>query len=144
MGWAGEVLTTDFGFEIDRFERPWFWLAFVPRMVGMGWASIEAIRHHSKLRLRLNLGLADPVATNRLLLWALAALCEGLIYSAVAITILAGEPDGYLLGDAALWVSAFGACASACMWLGFFPPRQYRQWVASGTALDPHRPARRI
>jgi hypothetical protein len=143
VGWTGEVLTCDFGFDTQRFERPWFWLAFIPRMIGMGWASLEAIRHHSKLRLRLALGLADPVATNRILLWALAALCEWLIYSVVAIAILTGEPDGYLLGDAALWVSAFGVGASACMWLGFFPPRQYRLWLTSRTAPDTTSPARR-
>lgn len=128
-GWAGEVATSHFGFDAARFARPWFWIAFVPRMIGMGWASFEALLHHSKLRLRIPLGLAEPVASNRMLLWGLAALSEWLIYAAVAITILAGQPDGFLTGDAALWVSAFGASAATCMWLGFFPPRSYRRWI---------------
>lgn len=134
-GWLGEVLTTDFGFGAARFAAPWFWLAFVPRMIGMGWASFEALSHHAKLRRRVALDLADPTAANRLLLWALAALSECLIYCVVTITILAGRPDGFLTGTAALWVSAFGAIASTCMWLGFFPPRRYQRWLEGRTGL---------
>jgi hypothetical protein len=129
VGWTGEVLTTTFDFSAARFVGPWFWIAFVPRMVGVGWATFEALSHHAKLRRRMSLGLADPIASNRLLLWGLAALSEWMIYLAVMITILAGRPDGFLNGDAALWVSAFGVSAAACMWLGFFPPRGYQRWV---------------
>jgi len=135
VGWTGEVLTTDFGFSAARFAGPWFWIAFVPRMIGMGWASFEALSHHGKLRRRLALGLADPLTTNRLMLWALAALSEWLIYLAVAVTILAGRPDGFLTGNAALWVSAFGVAGSICMWIGFFPPETYRRWIAERAAL---------
>ncbi len=129
VGWSGEVWTTDFDFSEARFAAPWFWIAFVPRIIGVGWASAEAIAHHVKLRRRMRLGLANPLATNRILLWALAGLSEGLIYVAVTITILAGQPDGFLNGDAALWVSAFGVSGAACMWLGFFPPRRYQCWI---------------
>jgi hypothetical protein len=136
VGWTGEVLTTDFGFDAARFIGPWFWIAFLPRMIGTGWASFEALSHHAKLRRRMALGLADPVAANRLLLWALAALCEWMIYLAVAITILAGRPDGFLTGDAALWVSAFGVGGSICIWIGFFPPQRYQKWIADRGALN--------
>jgi hypothetical protein len=139
VGWTGEVVTTDFGFDPARFAGPWFWIAFVPRMIGVGWASFEAVLHHSKLRRRLSLGLAEPLATNRLLLWGLAALSEWMIYLAVAITILAGRPDGFLTGNAALWVSAFGVGGSICMWIGFFPPQGYRQWIEDRASLQ-HRP----
>ena len=100
----------------------------------MGWASFEALSHHSRLRRRIALGLADPVAANRLLLWALAALFEWMIYLAAAITILAGRPDGFLTGDAALWVSAFGVAGASCMWFGFFPPQRYQRWVEERAA----------
>jgi hypothetical protein len=135
VGWTGEVLTTDFGFSAARFAAPWFWIAFVPRMIGVGWASFEALSHHAQLRRRIPLGLADPLATNRLLLWALAALSEWLIFLAVAITILAGRPEGFLTGNAALWVSAFGVGGSICMWMGFFPPQRYRRWIEDRAAL---------
>ena len=134
VGWSGEVLTTDFDFSPARFAGPWFWIAFAPRMIGVGWASFEALIHHSKLRRRLSLGLAEPLATNRLLLWGLAALSEWMIYLSVAITILAGQPDGFLTGNAALWVSAFGVGGSTCMWIGFFPPRRYERWIQERAA----------
>jgi len=135
VGWTGEVLTTDFDFSPARFAAPWFWIAFVPRMIGVGWASFEALAHHSKLRRRLSLGLAEPLATNRLLVWGIAALSEWMIYLSVAITILAGRPDGFLTGNAALWVSAFGVGGSACMWIGFFPPDRYKRWIEARAAL---------
>jgi len=53
----------------------------------------------------------------------------------VAITILAGRPDGFLTGNAALWVSAFGVGGSACMWIGFFPPDRYKRWIEARAAL---------
>jgi hypothetical protein len=138
VGWIGEVLTTDFGFSAARFLRPWFWLAFIPRIVGVGWASFEALSHHAKLRRRMRLGLADPITTNRLLLWALAALSESAIYVAVTVTILAGRPDGFLNGNAALWVSAFGVSGATCMWLGFFPPGGYQRWLEARAQPTPH------
>ena len=134
IGWMGEVLTTQFGFAATRFSAPWFWLAFVPRMLGMGWASFEALVHYTKLRRRIVLGLADPLAANRLLLWALAALSEWMIYGVVAMTILAGRPEDYITGRAAFWVSAFGVSGAVCMWFGFFPPRPYEGWIVARAA----------
>jgi hypothetical protein len=129
IGFTGEILTGDFGFEADRFEQPWFWIAFVPRLVCMGWAVVEASLHAAQLLRRVRVGLAEPVLANRLQLWGLAACGEFSIYAVVAATILAGQPDGFLTGVPALLVSAFGVAAAAAMWLAFMPPAAYLRWV---------------
>jgi hypothetical protein len=130
-GWSGEVFTSQFDFRAERFAAPWFWIAFIPRLVCMGWAAGEAFREYSLARRRLRFGLSDPVVANRFLLWGLAAISELLIYVVVMVSILRGVPADFLNGTAAIFVSAFGLSAAVTVLLAFLPPRSYRRWVAS-------------
>ncbi len=131
VGWSGEVFTSDFDFGADRFQAPWFWIAFVPRLVCMGWAAGEALLEYRRARRRTRLGLSEPLVTNRFLLWGLAALSECLIYVAVMSGILRGVPSDFLNGTTALVVSALGMSAAITILLAFLPPRAYRCWVES-------------
>jgi hypothetical protein len=128
-GWSGEVFTTNFDFARERFHAPWFWIAYVPRLVCMGWATGEALREYRLARRRLRIGLSDPVVTNRFLLWGLAALFEFLIFAVVGVSILRGTPADFVTGTAALFVSAFGMCAAVTILLAFLPPPFYRRWI---------------
>jgi hypothetical protein len=130
VGWSGEVFTSRFDFGADRFEAPWFWIAFIPRLVCMGWATGEALLEYRRARRRMRLGLSEPLVTNRFLLWGLAALSEFLIYVAVVSGILRGVPSDFLNGTTALIVSALGMSAAITILLAFLPPRAYRDWVA--------------
>lgn len=130
-GWSGEVFTSRFDFRAERFAAPWFWIAFVPRLGCMGWASGEAFREYTLARRRLRLGLSDPVVTNRFLLWGLAALSELLIYAVVMVSILRGVPADFLNGTAAIFVSALGLSAAVTILLAFLPPRFYRRWIVN-------------
>jgi hypothetical protein len=131
VGWSGEVFTSRFDFGIERFAAPWFWIAFLPRLVCMAWATGEALREHVLARRRLRLGLSDPVVANRFLLWGLASLSELGIYGVVMISILRGVPADFLNGTAALVVSALGLGAAVTIMLAFLPPRAYRRWLTS-------------
>jgi len=130
VGWLGEAIATDFDLVAERFALPWFWLAFAPRLVAMGWGSAEALLHHGRLKRRLRLGLVDPVISNQFLLWGIAAAAELMIYVVVGITIVGDRPDGFLSGTPSLWISGFGVAAALTMWLAFLPPRRYRAWIA--------------
>jgi len=129
VGWSGEVLTSNFDFGTERFEAPWFWVAFVPRLICMGWATAEALIEYRRARRRTRLGLSEPLVTNRFLLWGLAALSELLIYVAVMVGILRGVPSDFLNGNTALFVSALGMSAAITILLAFLPPRAYRRWI---------------
>ncbi len=131
VGWSGEVFTSNFDFDADRFRAPWFWIAFVPRLVCMGWAASEALLVYRRSRRRTRVGLSDPLITNRLLLWGLAALFECLIYVAVMVGILRGVPSDFLNGSTAFVVSALGMSAAIAILLAFLPPRAYCRWVES-------------
>ncbi|MFQ5416475.1 MAG: hypothetical protein ACE5FL_05415 [Myxococcota bacterium] len=131
-GWIGDVLATTVDLRATRFALPWFWLAFLPRLVAMGWGAAEALRYHHRLALQLRIGLGEGVVANQFLLWGLAAAAELAIYAIVGVTILAGQPESFLTGTAALWISAFGVAAAAAMWLTFLPPEPVRRWMSSG------------
>jgi hypothetical protein len=129
VGWSGEVFTSDFDFGAGRFRAPWFWIAFIPRLICMGWATGEALLEYRRARRRTRLGLSDPLVSNRFLLWGLAALSEFLIYVAVMSGILRGVPSDFLNGTTALVVSALGMSAAITILLAFMPPRAYRHWI---------------
>jgi len=95
------------------------------------WASIEAIRYHGLLRKRLVLGLADPVATNQILMWGVASVfmvaLNGIIswnLFAVGRTPLADPTSTALILVATMIVSG-------SMWCAFFPPQALRRWLTS-------------
>jgi hypothetical protein len=101
----------------------------VGRTVIVAWRPLAALPYHARLRRRLALGLADPVATNRVLLWGVA----GAITSAMSLFVVAVT----LLG---LWTTPARApiaivtvmCAAAdalLSWLAFAPPKGYVAWV---------------
>jgi hypothetical protein len=93
------------------------------------WGSAEALRYWGMMRRRVRIGLADPVVTNRFLLWGIGAFAAGF---------------GSLVGNAAQaasglpsteipWVlassSAHGFVAAVAMWLAFLPPAPYLRFV---------------
>jgi len=112
------------------FEAASGWLAGV-RIAVLGaylWTGIESWLQYRMARRRLGLGLADPVATNRLLLWSLIGAVEVCINGADLILHLHGLSP--VMDARAMAVTATGGViASAMMYLTFLPPRAYLRWV---------------
>lgn len=101
------------------------------------WGSAEAARYWLKMRRRAALGLADPVVTNRFLLWSFGAGAAGL---GTAIGTLAS----WLVDLPSLqipWVvassSAHGLVAAIAMGLAFLPPRAYTRWIRGEASPEP-------
>ena len=102
------------------------------RLGGMLWGSVEALRYYAAMRRRLALGLADPVVTNRLLLWGIA-MAAGVIVTVTSVFMtISGmvEPDSWPY----LVIGIFSFISPAAQWLAFFPPRVYCEWVESRAA----------
>jgi hypothetical protein len=97
-------------------------------LFGLGWAGVESLLYHAKMRRRLSLGLADAVTTDRFRLWSIAMLSAFAI-SATSLTLRAmGIPLTPVLS--AIVVGPLGILAATAMWLAFLPPRRYTRWVA--------------
>jgi hypothetical protein len=102
----------------------------------MAWSALEALLYWRPMRRRQRLGLADPVVTNRVLLWAIAT-------GVASIGILIGAAAQHLGGvdpRESLWVSLVyalhGSVSAVAFWLAFAPPAFYRRWVCARSA-DP-------
>lgn len=96
----------------------------------MAWSAAEALLYWSAMRRRLRIGLADPMVTNRVLLWGVAT---GTAATGIAIGAVARHWLGiidYERSWVALSYAGFGMAAAIAFWLAFKPPRAYARWVA--------------
>lgn len=108
---------------------PWFWLELAIRIASPIWLTFESLRFWVQMRRRVALGLADPLVTDRFLLWSIGALAglSMLLCSIPPNVVSTGHPL-YKLSLALLGVA--GLAATASYWFAFFPPRWYRTLIA--------------
>jgi hypothetical protein len=99
------------------------------------WGSAEAMRYWIMMRRRARLGLAEPVVTNRFLLWGVGAGAAGI---GTCVGLIAQWHTG-LAPIEMPWVmlssSLHGMVAAVAMWLAFLPPVRYRRWVLERAGL---------
>jgi hypothetical protein len=96
--------------------------------LGYVWAAVESFRYYAVLRRRQALGLAEPLVTNRLLLWGqmcivtLSVLMLNNVASLRSVDVLSTP-----------WIMAYtslgGVAQAVYLGLVFMPPRPYREWV---------------
>ena len=110
--------------------------------------AVESFRYWLMLRRRLRLGLADPVVTNRFLLWAVFATGSTLNYVAdLASRSLYWWAYGTvqpvpahlaaMVGPTIIVTMILGAVSAVTLFLTFFPTPAYRRWIeARSSTLD--------
>jgi len=101
------------------------------RVLLLGWAAYEALRHRALYARRARLGMVNPVIANRFLLFGVWTSSMALNS---ALTILIVSLDlRYGLLDWRVWVFGMARAISlvllTSMWLIFFPPRGYLHWI---------------
>lgn len=97
-------------------------------LVTFGWTGLEGLRYWRMMRKRMTLGLAEPVVTNRFLLWGLNGLVSVTWISAAVGLLAAGEnPGTHPFGIAV--VSAGGVGNTVLLLLIFMPPSWYTGWI---------------
>ncbi len=104
------------------------WIGHGGRALIYVWGTAEGFLYYAKLKRRLGLGLADPVITNRFLLWSVGNT------GALAITVVAELL--WVFGRSREWTEAFiavyaalGLVTACANWIIFFPPPAYLSWL---------------
>jgi hypothetical protein len=99
--------------------------------VVMLWGSGESLNYYAMMRRRTRLGLADPMVTNRFLLWGLGIGAAGI---GCVISVSAQLATGQHMMQIP-WVTAsnslHGFTAALLMWVAFLPPAFYRRFIES-------------
>jgi hypothetical protein len=149
MALATALLAATEGFEVRVVNGPAYWVHFAARVACWSWVAGESLAYWSKQRRRLALGLADPVVTNRFLLWGV----WGLVIALLAFSDPVARLWYYqLAGTATQWIPEVGrpiidatvpiACglngaALVLMILTFFPTPAYRRWLLARQTPTP-------
>jgi hypothetical protein len=123
--WVGDLEST------SPLSNPFYWMEILSGTGLEVWTLAEGFNHYRMARQRLRLGLCDPLVCNRYLLWGLT----GLIWTILEVVIVANDIVYELTG---VWVATMDYLlaglelgAIAMIWLVFFPPRFYQQWVGN-------------
>ncbi len=92
------------------------------------WGAYESLRAWSRLRLRLRIGLADPVVCERVLLWGIASVASATVSVTSTIAGFLGINFAATAFGAAV-TAPLGLIAAGSMWLAFVPPAGYLRRV---------------
>ena len=114
--------------EVLPRTRPWACGIVATVAIAFAWSGSAALHYHGTLRRSLALGFADPVTTNRFMLWAVSgylgvALCASLEYA----VLLGAAP---LLDPVPLALTgAIVVVAGTSFYLAYSPPDLYVRWI---------------
>ena len=112
--------------------RPWAFAILLLCLIPFAWSAIESGLYYRVMRRRQALGLAEPITTNRFLLWALAATLACVLVLVLAAFRAAGVP---ILSAAPTLFSAFGMTGTISLWyFAFAPPLWYQRRLAQAGA----------
>jgi hypothetical protein len=129
------------GFAIRVVTGPWHFIGLGVRALAFGWMAGESLRYFGLLVRRLRLGLADPMVTNRFLLfgtWSLTTFATALseVPARVLYMRIGGAGDAPIIEVAQpiihstiLVTMILGAISACTLFLTFFPTEGYRRWV---------------
>jgi hypothetical protein len=134
---VGTVMGGVDGTAIYSLDNPWFLVQWVGYTLPTAWMCWEALLSRQGARKRVRLGLCEPIVANRYLLLALFGGFQFL--ACLADLSIAADISGSqavsLISDALLGGSEIASVA--VLWLAFFPPRFYTNWITRRAVVLP-------
>jgi hypothetical protein len=101
------------------------------------WMAIECFRLHGKFRLRLQIGLAEPMVVNRVALWGVGLGSSALGFALSVVHRLVFGTGLRVHVWALSTVSVLATITAVSIGIAFFPPQAYRRWIENRTAPIP-------
>jgi hypothetical protein len=93
------------------------------------WGAAESLRYYAFMRRRLRLGLADPLVTNRFLLWGLGIGAAGVGSGIAALVQALTGFSSSEIPMVTLSNSLFGLASAVLMWIAFVPPAAWQRYI---------------
>jgi hypothetical protein len=119
----------------QQSDRIWLWLETGAQQIVRPWAFVESLVFYTRMRRRQAVGVADPVVTNRFLLWAGYGLTSSITaFFWFFASLVVADGSGYpFIFDAIMIGLTVLSCI--CIALAFFPPQSYKNWIAERAAV---------
>lgn len=124
------------GFPLGAYRSGSSFFLLLPVYASYLWVFIESLLYYQRLRRRRRIGFADPVVTNRFLLFAIwtgGVVAITLLGLVGALTQLASGStrDGGGLGDPTLLLITrlLSLPIAVSIWLTFLAPERYHAWL---------------
>ncbi len=114
--------------------KPWAVNLGIAFLAAYSWTASESLRYHGLMRRRSAVGLADPVVTNRFLLWGGGCAVSTALVLCSVMMLAIGLPPGNPISG--LFILASGLVNTVVWWLSFMPPRPYTDWVRAENAAQ--------
>jgi hypothetical protein len=134
-GLAGSLLLGDWTGG-DPIGNPWYWPKWACGTAPLVWMGAEGFSHYAKARQRRRLGLCEPLACNRYLLWGLSGALWALLEFVVIGQDIVYQRTGAWSGSVGLAVCWLEIVPVVLIWFVFFPPAAYRHWVNGAAPVE--------
>ncbi len=115
------------GLDVSSF---WFWCDWIGYTVPYVWIAVEGWISYRSAKRRVLLGLGAPDVAHRFLLWA----WFGALSTLAGISLIPLYAQYAATGTWSAWsdyTSGLEFAATVVLWLAFFPPKIYRNYVSS-------------
>jgi len=128
VGVTGSVWVGDWSGE-SPLGNPWWGVTRVGMAAPYAWMGAEGFAQYVKARRRRQLGLCAPRVCNRYLLWGLAGALWLILDFVEGAEYIVYESSGQWSDSLSSLVGILEAVPSGIIWLVFFPPAFYRNWL---------------
>jgi hypothetical protein len=127
----------------NPLANPWYWLECFGSFAPCVWMGAEGFSQYSKMRRRLKLGLCEPMACNRFLLWGITGTTWVVLETIVTVNDIAYALTSYWSEALGMAMALFEVLPVAVCWVVFFPPAFYSRWIegSKSTVAEGTRPA---
>jgi hypothetical protein len=137
VGGTGALLLL--GLTVSALEGDWegaypltytgFWFEWLGGVVPFVWLAIESLYAYSKSRLRVRVGLGDPIVSNRFLLIGLYGMLATITYPIYLWMYIGYERHGSWSDPLGAFVGIVEVFSLAALWTSFAAPAFYRRWL---------------
>ena len=111
-----------------------FWFEWLGGIAPFVWLAVESLSAYSRSRLKLRVGLGDPIVSNRFLLIGIYGTLGASTYPIFLWMYILYERHGF-------WSEPFSVCTGivelfslAALWISFAAPAFYRRWITKAQA----------